>query len=193
MDWDKKLRIRTAGLDDRGADLHHNRYEPTDYAVLDRLADSGHIRADSILVDYGCGKGRVGFYLSHRLGCRTIGVEFDPAIYGQAMENRKTYAGRGSADFVCMRAETYPVTEEDCFYFFNPFSVELLSAVFSRILNSWYERPRSVRLFFYYPDDRCRAWLLSSAAITQIDEIDCRDLFPGNDPRERVLVFALEP
>ena len=25
-----------------------------------------------------------------------------------------------------------------------------------------------------------------------VDEIDCRDLFPGNDPRERIAIFELQ-
>ena len=193
MDWDKKLHVRTAGLDNSGADVHHNRCEPTDYGVLERLAESGHIRSDQVLVDYGCGKGRVGFFLSNRLGCHSIGVEFDSDIYRQAMENCRSYTGRGSVEFVCMSAENYPVKAGDCFYFFNPFSVEILASAFRRILDSWYENPRPVKLFFYYPHDSYRIWLLSSDQLRLMEEIDCSDLFPGKDPRERILIFQLEP
>ncbi len=38
-----------------------NPYEPTPYAVLKRLAESGRITAGNVVADYGCGKGRVVF------------------------------------------------------------------------------------------------------------------------------------
>ena len=31
--------------------------------------------------------------------------------------------------------------------------------------------------------------LMTTEELMFVDEIDCRDLFPGNDPRERILVF----
>ena len=38
--WDAALQIKTTGRDDMGADQYHHPYEPTPYAVLERLADS---------------------------------------------------------------------------------------------------------------------------------------------------------
>ena len=63
--WDILLRIRTTGFDSSNSDMHHYPYEPTDYRVLERLAESGYINKRNVLVDYGCGKGRVDYYLSH--------------------------------------------------------------------------------------------------------------------------------
>lgn len=57
--WDRLLRIKTAGRDDSSADQDRYPYEPTPYSVLERLAGSGWIRKGNILLDYGCGKGRV--------------------------------------------------------------------------------------------------------------------------------------
>ena len=62
--WDRLLRIKTAGRDDSSADQYRYPYEPTPYSVLERLAGSGWIRKGNILLDYGCGKGRVGLFLS---------------------------------------------------------------------------------------------------------------------------------
>ena len=61
--WDRLLRIKTAGRDDSSADQYRYPYEPTPYSVLERLAGSGWIRKGNILLDYGCGKGRVGLFL----------------------------------------------------------------------------------------------------------------------------------
>ena len=78
--WDKLLQIKTAGRDDLNADQYHPPYEPTPYSVLERLAASGLIDADDTVLDYGCGKGRVGFFLSYRARATTIGIEYDRRI-----------------------------------------------------------------------------------------------------------------
>ena len=76
-------------------------------------------------------------------------------------------------------------------YFFNPFSVEILHKVMARILESYYENPREVFLFFYYPSDEYMAYLMTVDELDFYDEISCDDLFEGNDPRERIMIFQL--
>ena len=190
-EWDADLRIKTAGRDDTKADEYHHPYEPTPYCVLERMAASGLFGSGDTVLDYGCGKGRVGFFLSYRTGARTRGIEYDERIYADAMENRKTTVSRLKPDFVLTRAESYEVPEEvtRC-YFFNPFSVEILHKVLARILESWYEAPREIFLFFYYPSDEYIAQLMTVAELEFYDEIECDDLFPG-DERERVMIFRL--
>ena len=73
--WDKLLQIKTTGRDDSNADQYRYPYEPTPYRVLERLANSGLVRKRDVLLDYGCGKGRVGFYLSYQTKAQTIGIE----------------------------------------------------------------------------------------------------------------------
>ena len=193
LEWDKQLNIQTIGRDDSEEDNYHHPYEPTPYSVLERLADSGYIEQENILIDYGCGKGRVGFYLNHRLGCQTIGIEFSEKIYAQAIENQKRYKNSQDIKFVCQSAEQYVIEDADCFFFFNPFSVEILKSVMGRILDSYYENPRVMRLFFYYPDVEYIGYLLAGNLdlVDFADEIDCLDLFDGNDEREKILVFEI--
>lgn len=188
--WDSSLRIQTCGRDELGADEYHHPYEPTPYSVLERLADSGLIGNGDVVLDYGCGKGRTGFFLSYRRLAKTIGIEYDERIYGSALENQKT--ARTKVDFVLTRAEEYEVPPEvNRCYFFNPFSVEILQKVMARILESWYDCPREVFLLFYYPADEYISYLMTVDALEFYDEIECDDLFAGNDPRERILIFQL--
>ena len=189
--WDHKLKIQTVGRDGSHSDEYHFPYEPTPYSVLLRLAESGYITKDSTVVDYGCGKGRVGFFLNRQLGCRTIGVEFDHSLYSQAKQNQIYYLVNQKIRFVCISAEDYAVEDADCFYFFNPFSEEILKKVLARILDSYYENPREIKLFFYYPSDEYVGYLMTADELMFLDEIDCRDLFAGDDKRERILVFEL--
>ena len=190
--WDKLLKIRTAGRDDTNADQYNYPYEPTPYAVLERLADSGLIRKGNVLLDYGCGKGRVEFFLSYQTGCRSIGIEYDGRICGSALANRETAVSGGRTEFILGDAENFPVPKEvDRIFFFNPFSEEILLKVMARIMESYYEDPREMQLFFYYPSDEYVSFLIAQTEIMFSDEIDCRDLFDGNDPREKILIFEL--
>ena len=188
--WDKKLNIKTCGRDESNADAYRYPYEPTPYSVLKRLADSGFLNEESVVVDYGCGKGRVGFFLNKMLGCRCTGVEYDEHIYVQAMENRQTYAG-SRVEFINARAEVWPPDDANAFYFFNPFSVEILQAVLRQIMDSCYEDPREMLLFFYFPSNEYVAYLMTHDNLLFVDEIDCSDLFEGNRERERILIFEV--
>ena len=190
--WDKLLQIRTCGRDDTGADRYHHPYEPTPYCVLEWLAACGLLRQDDTVLDYGCGKGRVGFFLSFRTKTKTVGIEYDGRIYRDALENRRTAISRIKPDFVLTRAEEYPVPQDvNRCYFFNPFSVEILQKVMARILESYYEQPRDIFLFFYYPADEYISCLMSVEELEFYDEIECDDLFEGYEERERILIFLL--
>ena len=190
--WDKLLQIRTSGRDEENADEYRYPYEPTPYSVLERLVDSGMIGDEDVALDYGCGKGRVDFFLSYRTKAKTLGIEYDERIYEMALENRKTAVSKAKAEFLLTNAIDYQVPPEvNRCYFFNPFSVEILHKVMARILESYYEHPRGIYLFFYYPSDEYMAYLMTVEELDFYDEIECDDLFPGKDSRERIMIFQL--
>ncbi len=190
--WDKLLQIKTTGRDESNSDQYRYPYEPTPYSVLERLANSGLIRKKDVVLDYGCGKGRVDFFLAYQTKANTLGIEYDERIYQGALENRKTAVSRARTEFVPTRAEEYEVPAEvNRFYFFNPFSVELLRKVMARIMGSYYEKPREMFLFFYYPSEEYISYLMTVDELEFYDEIDCSDLFEGNDLRERIMIFLL--
>ena len=164
--WDKLLKIKTTGRDDSHADQYRYPYEPTPYSVLERLANSGLIGKGNTLLDYGTGKGRVCFYLSYQTRCHSIGVEYDERIFSGAEENRLHAVSGNRTAFEMKAAETYPVsTEVDRCYFFNP--------------------------FFYYPSEEYLSCLMTEEQLLFYDEIDTRDLFGGNNEREKILIFEV--
>ena len=190
--WDKLLQIQTCGRDETNADEYHHPYEPTPYTVLERLVTSGLITQEDAVLDYGCGKGRVGFFLSYRTKAKTIGIEYDDRILDIALENQKSTISRVKPDFVLTRAEEYEVPPDvNRCYFFNPFSVEILRKVMARIIESHYEHPRELFLFFYYPSDEYISYLMTVDELEFYDEIECDDLFEGHDLRERIMIFQL--
>ena len=190
--WDKRLQINTIGRDEENADQYRYPYEPTPYSVLERLVNSGFVRKNDVVLDYGCGKGRVDFFIASQTQADAIGIEYDERIYQSAVENRKTAGSRAKVAFVQARAEAYEVPAEvNRCYFFNPFSVEILRKAMARILESYYEKPREILLFFYYPSAEYLSYLMTVDELEYYDEIACGDLFEGNNARERIVVFSL--
>lgn len=191
--WDKLLKIKTSGRDDSNSDQYRYPYEPTPYCVLERLANSGLIGKRNVVLDYGTGKGRVCFYLSYQTRCQSVGIEYDERIFTEAMKNKEMAVSNGRTSFQMKAAEGYPVPKEiDRCYFFNPFSVELLQKVLARIYESFYENPRELLLFFYYPSDEYISYLMTQEQLMFVDEIDCMDLFEGRNQREKILVFEVQ-
>lgn len=191
IELDQLLNVRTIGNNDEHADEYHYPYEPTDYCVLDRIKESGYLNKDNILLDYGTGKGRVCFYLSYSVGCKSKGIEYDESIFNELKKNQHDFIKNDLTSFECINAEEYIVKDEDVFYFFNPFSIEILKKVLSRIIDSYYENPRNMIMMFYYPEPDTVGYLMTHEKLMFVDEIECYDLYPEYDPRETILCFEI--
>lgn len=190
-EWDSLLKIQTTGRDDSNADQYRYPYEPTPYPVLERLASSGLIGKRNLLLDYGCGKGRVDFFLAWQLRCKCIGVDYDTRLIRTAMVNRYKAVSGVRTEFILSPAEEYQIPDKvDRIYFFNPFSGQILQKVLARIRDSWYARPRQIFLFVYYPSSAFISTLMAQDFLEFQDEIDCTDLFAGHDDRERIMIFS---
>lgn len=194
LQWDKYLKISTVRRDDADADDYRYAYEPTPYPVLGLLANRGYLDKQNFLLDYGCGKGRAVFYLSYFTKCRAIGLEYNIRILNAAKANKASAISGKRTEFVHADAEQYKVPSDvDRFFFFNPFSVEIFRKAYSRILDSWYEKPRKLMLFFYYISDEYLEFIYGHTDLQLADEIDCRDYPIGEPGREKIMVFSLEP
>ena len=137
------------------------RYEPTSYSGLicafDELEDV-MTRFDR-LVEFGCGKGRVLFYVNQRFQCEVCGIEVDEELYENALDNVAYYntqfrdAG-DQIEIINGKAEEYEIRPEDnFFYFFNPFEVNIFEKVMEHIMESVAKHPRRVFIMMYYPKD----------------------------------------
>ena len=166
---------------------------PQSIVFLERLAQSGYITSEDHFLDYGCGLGRSLFFMASRVGCRAAGIDYDYELCEAAIKNlersKLPEQYKKSIRIVCADARTYQVRDENRFYFFNPFAGEILQIVIGRIRQSYYEHPRQIYLFFYYPYDDAAAALMTAEGLSFVDEIDCTDLFDIYDRHERILVF----
>ena len=188
-EWDRRLRIKTIGREDE-SDPNCSPYEPTPYVVLERLAESGHIKRKQHLLDYGCGKGRVACFMASVVGCRVTGVDYSAKLIEVARQNRRDSRTGDRVSLALGRAERHAIGDEDVFFFFNPFSERIFEGVLRRVARAWYDRPRRLTVICYYPSEEYLRCLEAMPELRFVDDIDCGDLFGGRNPRERVVVYA---
>ena len=139
-DYDKELQIKTTGIREwLTSSVHHNRYEATPYFALDGLFSEYELQKSDVVVDFGCGKGRLPFYIHNRLKTAVVGGEVSDILIAKS-----------SIRFECVLAEQYEIRPEDNkFYFFNPFSVVIFGKVLNNILLSVEKEKRVVDVILY--------------------------------------------
>ena len=64
-------------------------------------------------------------------------------------------------------------------------------AYIEQLKQGYYEHPRQILCFFYYPSDEYLTYLMTVDEMMFTDEIDCSDLFGGNSERERIMIFEI--
>lgn len=193
---EQKLNIITVGNQQGFTDsLHHNRYEPTPYKLLDILFQQYTLSTEDQFVDVGCGKGRLNFYVHHLFGVKSTGIEMNPLFYAEALQNKKRYIQKHqdaetSIAFYNGLAQQYPIAKQDnVFYFFNPFSVQVFIAFLNQILRSAEKAPRTINVILFFASQEYRDYLETRTTFQLINEIPLPDFY--KDPRERFLVYQL--
>src|SRR5690554_6158733 len=76
--YDQTLNISTSGIREwrkRKLADDYNRYEATPYKALDKLFKKYSFNQHDKLIDFGCGRGRVSFYIHNRFQISVTGIE----------------------------------------------------------------------------------------------------------------------
>lgn len=194
--YDKLLNIKTRG-DQQGfhKSLHYHRYEPTPYSALEALFHHYTLKNTDHIVDFGCGKGRLNFYLHYFFGAHVTGIEMNETLYHEAMHNLKGYVKKNSKDkvrFLCCLAEDYEIDASDNrFYFFNPFSIQVFQKIINHILFSVEQAKREIELVLYYPSPDYIYYLENDTAFECGKEVVLPYLYENN-PNERFLIYRLD-
>lgn len=193
--YDRKLGVKTVGLREWDAKGRYNRYEATPYRALEQLCKNYRLRKGDRLVDFGCGRGRVAFFLHHRFHVPVIGIEAHDKTYEEALVNLRSYRYRARhiaapIEFRFGLAEQYEVQpEENRFYFFNPFSHEVFQKVMENIMGSVAAAPRIVEVILYYPLTEFKQ-VMRGLGFQLINKVKV----PGaKDVREMFLIYRYMP
>lgn len=195
--YDALLNIRTVG-DQKGFNhsLHYHRYEPTPYLALEQLFNQYELKSSDRIVDFGCGKGRLNFYIHYLFNATVVGVEMNESFYQEAVENRKKYLKRSknSKDRIhlhCCLAEEYLIDLFDNrFYFFNPFSIQIFMKIIKNILLSVEKSERVIELILYYPAKDYIYFLENDTSFELKEEVIVPNFYEQN-PNERFLIYRL--
>ena len=190
---DELLQIDTVGRDESYSNNIRYPYQPTPYVILDKIIESGMLNNSEHLIDFGCGKGRVAFYLSDR--CSNIeitGVEEVKRFYNNAIKNRNNFVKKDMVHFINKSAESYSIPNNaDTFFFFRPFSISTMKQVIDNISSSYIKNPRNLKLIFYYLTEEYIMFLSSIDGMTLTADIDCRDIMQKDDKRYRIFVYEI--
>lgn len=195
--YEKLLNIKTSGEQKTFNDsLHYNRYEPTSYFVLETLFNNYRVHSTDNIIDFGCGKGRLNFYANYFYGCNVTGIEMNTFFLKESIDNKTDYISKhknlnGNIKFINCFAEEYKIKPEDNkFYFFNPFSVQIFIKVIGNILDSLNEAYRPIDLILYYPSEDYIYYLDTFTIFSLVNEIKLPELYDKN-PNERILIYRL--
>ena len=195
--YERLLNIKTTGEQQGFYESHHyNRYEATSYLALESLFKHFTLNSSDHIVDFGCGKGRLAFYINYYYNSYVTGIEMNNNYYDICENNKKSYfksfsKPKEKINFLNIFAEDYKVTPLDNkFYFFNPFSVQLFIKVLNNILISVEEFPREIDLIFYYPSEEYIDYLENYTALTLKQEIPVHNLYLI-DKRQKFSIYTL--
>jgi len=154
--WEWKLGISTSGRIPSEAlgyqDDAHSFYAPTAYGNIMRMLRALDIRPGGreVLVDFGCGKGRVLAMAARFPFARLVGVERSAELAAVTRCNLDRARRHGTpvpVDVVTADAASYAVPDETTIvYFASPFSGHVLDAVLENVRASLAHAPRRLRI-----------------------------------------------
>lgn len=196
--YDKLLNINTIGNQNWNKTSAHNHpYEPTLYSALETLFKEYTLSEDDYVVDFGCGLGRLNFYINYYFNCNVTGIEVNERYYQESLYNKSQYikerpSRSDKINFICTLAQKYEIYKKDNkFYFFNPFSVEIFISVINNICDSYYENPRDIDLIMYYPSTSYLDYLDYLTPFSKSKEIRFEKLYEDDD-REKFMIYTLK-
>jgi SAM-dependent methyltransferase len=195
--YDALLNIKTGEVQKVfSKSVHYHRYEPTPYSALEALFTQYEVKSSDHIVDFGCGKGRLNFFLYYLFHSTVVGIEINENFYQDALENQKRFLKKykNSEDkiqFLHCKAEKYKIQPEDNrFYFFNPFSIQIFMKIINLILLSVEQSEREIDLILYYPSNDYIYFLENQTSFKLHKEIILPDLYEKN-PYEKFIIYRL--
>lgn len=196
--YEKLLNIKTTGEELWSDKInHYHPYQATLYEALEDLFKEYSLTTNDNIVDFGCGKGRLNFYINYHFNSTVTGIEMDDKYYKECLLNKENYLkmhkkSSNKINFECCLAQDYQIKPlENKFYFFNPFSVQIFRKIIDNIIISAYEYNKAVDLILYYPSEDYIYYLENETSFILHKEIPISNLY-GKDSQEVFLIYKFE-
>jgi hypothetical protein len=123
-------------------DVYH-----TKYSVMPLIFNLVPIKERDVLVDVGCGKGRViNYWLSRKLKNRIYGLELDKEI---AQRTSKQFAKYKNVSIIPGDAIANIPLNATVFYFYNPFSEDKVRQFEEKLCQLF--QGKSIKVIYYNP------------------------------------------
>ena len=150
---DRRLGIDTCGKADINWNLSSNRdavgYAATRYKELQKIIHYLKLTPQDVFVDFGCGKGRVVFFISTQGVKKVVGLELDPVLMNNARKNLQTMKVKHSPiELIEGDAINYDLKEATVLFFYNPFGSKTLQTIVDHLKKSLNVHPRQIRILY---------------------------------------------
>ena len=127
-------------------------YDPIDYETIQEAFSTLKLEdGKSVLLDYGCGKGRILAVAARYPFQRVLGIELSKYLCDLAEGNLKSMRlpkRCTSLQIINADARSYTVPSDvDVIFLFNPFAGEIMSAVVQKVEQSLAASPRAMTIF----------------------------------------------
>jgi hypothetical protein len=123
-------------------DVYH-----TKYSVLPIIFKLVPIKDMDVLVDVGCGKGRIiNFWLSKKLKNKIIGLELDKRV---AHQTSLQFTKKKNVTIIQGNAVDNIPEDGTLFYFYNPFSEEVVEKFEEKLSQMFQKKP--IKIIYYNP------------------------------------------
>lgn len=134
-------------------------YVPCKSGPLRKVLCSIGFPANSVFLDFGCGKGKALLIASEFQFERVVGVEFSEELCKIARENARRYSQKsrclGKPNVIHTDAAAYEFQgDENVVFLYDPFGTEILERVFENLRLSLVRQPRRLWVIYRAPEHR---------------------------------------
>jgi len=152
--WEKRLGIYTRGLHSSDVtDDEHVYYGTNPYRMTNAVLEHLSLAKDDVLVDLGCGKGRVVCLAARYAVREVIGIDDTTLMCAAARQNVMQLRGGVSPITILeMPAQQFDFRRGTVFYMFNPFGPKTTGEVLTKMKEGLDAVPRTIRLAYSTPD-----------------------------------------
>jgi predicted RNA methylase len=156
---DRRLNIQTARPLDRCASGELPscfgdalEYQVVDYQLLHRYMEPLRVGPDDVVIDIGCGMGRVLCVFARTRLRKCIGIEISEELASIAKRNARSLRGRRTPIEIRLGdAAEADYSGGTIFWIYNPFGEQTMHAVLSRLGQSLSASPRRIQIVYVNP------------------------------------------